>query len=140
LITREKILAKRELEIKRKSDLLDEQLSNVSKKEQRASDMIEKCETKAAEATLALLDEHFTCSLWVSTACMQIKPNSLTIILTDYIDVTRLWRALMFFTHSDVAILSMLSVSCAGFSPRHIKPVEGGTNTLHAPSAVVNSS
>jgi hypothetical protein len=61
--TREKALAKREQEFKRKSELLDEQLSNVSKKEQKASDMIEKCETKAAEATLALLDEHFTCSL-----------------------------------------------------------------------------
>jgi len=62
-ITREKALAKREQEIKYKSELLDEQLSNVSRKEQKASDMIDKCETKAAEATLALLDEHFTCSL-----------------------------------------------------------------------------
>lgn len=63
LIAREKTLAKWEQEIKRKSELLDEQLSNVSKKEQKASDMIEKCEIKAAEATLSLLDEHFTCSL-----------------------------------------------------------------------------
>lgn len=60
---REKALLKRELEMQRKSELLDLQLSNVSKKEQKASDMIEKCEIKAAEATLALLDEHFTCSL-----------------------------------------------------------------------------
>jgi hypothetical protein len=62
-ITRENTLAKLELEIKRKSELLDEQLANVSKKEKKASDMIEKCEIKAAETTLALLDEHFTCSL-----------------------------------------------------------------------------
>lgn len=65
-ISREKALAKREQEIKYKSDFLDEQLSNVSRKEQKASDMIEKCETKAAESTLALLDDHFTCSLCVS--------------------------------------------------------------------------
>jgi hypothetical protein len=60
---RERALMKKEQDIKRKSELLDEQLSNVSKKEQKASDMIAKCDMKAAEATLGLLDDHFTCSL-----------------------------------------------------------------------------
>jgi hypothetical protein len=60
---RERALLKKEQEIKRKAELLDEQLSKASKKEQKASDMIAKCEMKAAEATLGLLDDHFTCSL-----------------------------------------------------------------------------
>ena len=53
---REHDLLTRELELKRKSEQLDLQ-------EQKASEMIEKCELKSAETTLALLDEHFTCSL-----------------------------------------------------------------------------
>ncbi|KZP09890.1 hypothetical protein FIBSPDRAFT_759299, partial [Athelia psychrophila] len=60
---REHALLTKELELKRKSDQLDLQ-------EQKASEMIEKCELKSAEATLALLDEHFTCSLCYETmAC-----------------------------------------------------------------------
>jgi broad specificity polyphosphatase/5'/3'-nucleotidase SurE len=131
-------LAKREQEIKRKSELLDEQLSNVSRKEQKASDMIEKCETKAAETTLALLDEHFTCSLYVSSIYSINAPNSLHDVLTDDVDAMRLWRAHMFFTRSDVVTHSMRSVFYVGFSPRHIKHVVVGTNTLHALSAVAN--
>lgn len=60
---RERALANKELEVTRKSKLLDEQLLNVSKKEQKALDMIERCEVKTAEATIDLLDEHFKCSL-----------------------------------------------------------------------------
>lgn len=60
---RERALVKKEQEFKRKSEALDQQLSMASKKEQKASDMIAKYEMKAAEATLELLDEHFTCSL-----------------------------------------------------------------------------
>ncbi|KAF7982562.1 hypothetical protein HWV62_27548 [Athelia sp. TMB] len=60
---REHDLLARELELKRKSEQLDLQ-------EQKASEMIEKCELKSAETTLALLDEHFTCSLCYETmAC-----------------------------------------------------------------------
>lgn len=63
---REDALLTKELELKRKSDQLDLQ-------EQRASEMIEKCELKSAEATLALLDEHFTCSLCVTLLLYPIE-------------------------------------------------------------------
>jgi len=60
---REHALRTKELDLKRKADQLDLQ-------QQKASEMIEKCELKSAEATLTLLEEHFTCSLCYETmAC-----------------------------------------------------------------------
>ncbi|KAJ6581538.1 hypothetical protein B0H19DRAFT_510997 [Mycena capillaripes] len=63
LLRRESALEVREAECKRKADELDERSSSLSKKEDEARTMMQGIATRESKATLAQLEEHFTCAL-----------------------------------------------------------------------------
>ncbi|KAJ7180699.1 hypothetical protein C8R46DRAFT_590885 [Mycena filopes] len=63
LLRREAALQIREAECKRRSDELDERSLSVSKKEDEASTIMSQIATRESKATLAQLEEHFTCAL-----------------------------------------------------------------------------
>jgi len=69
---REKALVKKERDIKRRSDELDELLSKMVEKEERAS---LQAAQREAKATLSQLEEHFTCALCYDIMACPISLN-----------------------------------------------------------------
>ncbi|KAG6891192.1 hypothetical protein C0995_008444 [Termitomyces sp. Mi166 len=63
LIKREKALLKNELDYKRRTIELDERGLELMKKEAEASLVLSQIAEREAEASLAQLEEHFTCAL-----------------------------------------------------------------------------
>jgi len=63
LIKRERVLLAREREIQQRSDELDNRISLLRKKEEETALIVSQIAAREAKATLAHLEEHFTCAL-----------------------------------------------------------------------------
>ncbi|KAG6857475.1 hypothetical protein H0H87_003542 [Tephrocybe sp. NHM501043] len=72
LLKREKALLKEELECKRRAAELDERALLLLRKEAEASLILSQVAEREAAASLAQLEEHFTCALWVT---LHTKPS-----------------------------------------------------------------
>jgi len=63
LLEREKALFSKERECTRMTGEIQERMLSLSRKEDTASSMMSRIEKRDAQATLAQLEEHFTCAL-----------------------------------------------------------------------------
>jgi hypothetical protein len=131
---------KKEQEYKTRVEELDRRAQSLSKREDEANALLAKMAEREAEATLAQLEEHFTCPLCVMDFIFLRdgnRPLQLCLSILNFLDATKFSLTPILLTLDHVVIPSARSVSSSGSSLAVTISVEGGTNRSTARFAAV---